>query len=139
MTVKKLVGHENLLEFYLLSTSHEQLRTRAASDFEVVDDKYLEELKETSIPENFKNGTNSEENENEMPDENDPSKLVSILGNYQPPQNCDIPRKLSEHHRSLLKNLYNPKENFILKKIENVDGMHDDDEEEDEDDDLTDS
>ena len=122
-----MVGHENLLEFYLLATSHQQLRNRNATDYDVVDDIYLKHLKASSIPSNFKDADSSQDAANAMVDENDPSRLVSILGSYNPPQTCDIPQKLTDHHKSVLRNMYDPQKKIILPKVQNVDKMRDDD------------
>ena len=116
-----MVGHEDLLEFYLLAKSHQLLTSKAPKEYDVVDDQYLKHLQTTSIPSNFKDSQTAPDMA--MLDENEPSKLVSILGNYNPPQTCDIPSKLTEHHKSLL-NLYDPAQKLVLAKIQNVDALH---------------
>ena len=54
-------------------------------------------MKETSIPKDFlikKTNNDPDENLSMLNDPENPSKLLSLLGKYNPPQNCDIPQKI---------------------------------------------
>ena len=124
--VDNLVGYEDLLSFYLLSKSHDTLQNKSKEEFEIMSKEYLKGIKKESIPKDFlKNNSNTDTDANAtiMNDETNPSKLISLLGNYTPPQTCDIPNKMNQNKQIIL-NLYKPQQNQILQPIRNVDQLH---------------
>ncbi|ETO35209.1 hypothetical protein RFI_01867 [Reticulomyxa filosa] len=100
---RDLSAHQDLLAFFLLRKHYEKLKKeeiRNSTYFYTVPKNYLNGVC-GSLPSNFEDVSNKQLPAPSMPDMKDRSLLVTLLGNYEPPQQCHISPLLEMNLKSL--------------------------------------